>query len=277
MTTLRDLQCRLLDAVLGGAADPALPLIDAPAAVAAARLGVYRNTVERNRADALRSTYPAVWRLVGEKYFRQTARAYGRRHPSRCGDLTQAGDAFPAYLAELHGQDAYRYLGDVARLELLIQDVLRAPEPATGSASGSATGSATGSASLDLARLAAVPAEHHDSLRFVLHPALRLFESPYPVQRIWHANVGSDAEPPPIDLTLGSDRLAVLRQRLQLHFHPLTRGEWRWLEALGQGTPFAPSVEAAAAAGAASAADDAFDASTALRRFVALGAIVDFE
>jgi hypothetical protein len=257
----------MLDAVLDDAADPALPLISAPATVAAARIGVYRNTAQRNLADALRSTYPAVFRLVGEAYFRQTARAYGRRHPSRCGELTHAGDAFPAYLAELHGDDEYRYLGDVARLELLIQDVLLAPEPGSGSVTGSAA-STPGSAAVDLARLAAVPAGHHDSLRFVLHPALRLFESPYPVHRIWQSNVDSDAEPPAIDLASGGDRLAVLRQRLQLQFHRLSPGEWCWLEALGQGLPFAASL---------AAADAGFDAAAALQRFVALGVIVDFE
>ena len=275
----------MLHAVLDDAADPALPLINAPATVAAARIGLYRNTAQRNLAAALQSTYPAVFRLVGEAYFRQTARAYGRRHPSRCGDLTHAGDAFPAYLAELHGDDEYRYLGDVARLELLIQDVLLAPEPGSGSGSGSGfvTGSAAstpGSAALDLARLATVPAGRHDSLRFILHPALRLFESPYPAHRIWQSNVDSDAEPPAIDLASGGDRLAVLRQRLQLQFHRLTPGERCWLEALGQGLPFAASVEALAAAEAAANATGAaagFDAAVALQRFVALGVIVDFE
>ena len=269
----------MLDAVLDGAAEPALSLIDAPVGIAAARIGVYRNTAQRNLADALQSAYPAVFRLVGEAYFRQTARAYGRRHPSRCGDLTHAGDAFPAYLGELHGDDEYRYLGDVARLELLIQDVLLAPEPGSGSVTGSAAAT-PGSAALDLARLATVPAGHHDSLRFILHPALRLFESPYPAHRIWQSNVDSDAEPPAIDLASGGDRLAVLRQRLQLQFHRLTPGERCWLEALGQGLRFAASVEAVAAAESAANATGAaagFDAAVALQRFVALGVIVDFE
>jgi hypothetical protein len=265
VTSLHDLQTRILDALLGASSERALDLLDTPAAAAdaaaaagataaAARLEVYRNTVRSNLTEALHATYPAVWRLVGADYFQQIARDFAAQHPSRSGDLRHVAEPFPVYLALLHREDEYAYLGDVARLELMIHDVLLAPEHAP----------------LDLVRLGSVPPEAYDSLRFTLHPALRLFESPYPVRRIWESNVGSEAEPDPIDLASGGDRLAVLRQRLQLQFHPLSRGEWCWLDALARGEPFAASVETAAAA------DGRFDATAALRRFVALGAIVSF-
>jgi hypothetical protein len=107
-------------------------------------------------------------------------------------------------------------------------------------------------------------------LRFVLNPALRLFESSYPIKTIWDSNVLNDAEPDSIDLESGAERLAVLRRRLQLQFHPLSPGEWRWLAALSEHLPFAASLEAAAAA------EGDFDATAALQRFVELGAIVGF-
>jgi len=263
MTSLHELQSRLLDALLSGSAEPAdsasanvaaaLPLIDAPGPAAAARLAVYRQTVHSNVAAALRSTYPAVWRLVGEDYFRKVAREFIIRHPSECGDLTPVGALFPAYLARLHDHDEYAYLADVARFEWLIQEALLCLEPPP----------------FDLARLRLVAPAAYDALRFVLHPALRLFESRYPVRRIWESNVGA-AEPESIDLAVGGERLALLQRRLQLHFHALTTGEWCWLEALAAGEPFAASVETAMAS------DDAFDAVAALRRFVSIGAIVDF-
>ena len=69
----------------------------------------------------------------------------------------------------------------------------------------------------------------------------------------------------------------MLRRRLQLQFHPLSPGEWRWLTALNEGAPFAASLEAAAGDEGESDGEGEldFDATAALQRFVALGAIVD--
>jgi hypothetical protein len=254
MTSLRNLQHLLLEAVLNTASEDAIALVDRAAPDAEARLAVYRNTVRSNVTAALESTYPAVRRLVGVDYFRRIARDFALRHPSRSGDLRHAGAAFPAYLAELHRHDQYGYLGDVARLELLIEEALLAAEHPP----------------LDVSALAAVAPAAYDEMLFLPHPALRLFTSPYPIRRIWESNVGSEAEPEIIDLASGGERLAVLRQRLQLQFHPLSPGEWRWLTALGERTPFAASLEAA------TAEDPDFDAAAALRRFVALGALVAF-
>jgi len=258
MTSLHQLQELILGAVLGAATDEATSLV-CPAINPAARLGVYRNTVRGNFAAALESTFPAVRRLVGNGYFRRLAQDFARRHPSRSGDLRHVGAPFPAYLAEVHGQDQYRYLGEVARLELLIEEALLAAEHPP----------------LDLTVLAAVPRSAYENLRFVLNPALRLFESPYPIKTIWESNVLNDAEPDSIDLESGAERLAVLRRRLQLQFHPLSPGEWRWLTALNEGAPFAASLEAAAGDEGESDGELDFDATAALQRFVALGAIVD--
>jgi hypothetical protein len=244
----------MLDALLSASFEPAAPLIAAPVDGALARLGVYANTMRSNFVDSLRGSFPAILRLVGEEYFAQTARAFQRRHPSRSGDLQHAGRGFPAYLAELHRADEFDYLAHVAHLEWLIQESLLAAEHAP----------------LDLQKLAGVDPSAHDALHFELHPTLRLFESPYPARRIRDVNVGSDAEPEAIDLSSGSDRLALMRKQMQLQFLPLTVGESAFLQALLGGESFASAV----AAGDES--DPDFDATAALGRFVAAEAIVDF-
>jgi len=263
MSALRDLQMQLMEALTCAtgsdiAKADAATLIALPPPAAAARLQIYRNTINRNAMAALHSTFPAVHRLVGEDYFRHVATGYTAEHPSRSGDLQTLGRDFPGYLAERHLGDEFAYLGDVARFEWLIQEVLLAPEHPP----------------LDLDKLADVAPTAYDSLCFVLHPALRLFDSRYPVRRIWTANVGVDrgniAEPDRIDLRDGAAPLAVIRQHLQLQFHELSRGEFRLLRGLEQGEAFAAAVTAAAAC------DDNFDASAALQRFVALRGIVGF-
>ncbi len=220
----------------------------------AQRLGIYANTAQSNFISSLVSNYPAIQRLVGEDYFRQCARDFHRRHPSRSGDLQPAGAQFPSYLSALHGGDEYRYLGEIARLEWLIQEALLAADQGP----------------LDLAALGTVAPSAYDELRFELHPSARLFLSPYPCLRIWEANVGSEAEPDLIDLSAGSDRLLLLRSLGQLRFHPLSEGEENFLRALQAHESFAAAIERGAP-------DPDFDAAAALQRFVVAGAIVDFE
>jgi hypothetical protein len=261
MPSLRELQTRVLEALLAASPesltaspDSAIRLIAGHGGPAASRLGVYRNNVQGNFEDALRSSFPVIWRLVGEDYFRQTAREFQRQHPSQSGDLLHIGKPFPEYLAALHLDDEFGYLGDVARLEWLVQEALLSAEHAP----------------LDLQKLARIAPPEYDALRFALHPALRLFESRYPVLRIWQANLDGNAEPETIDLHSGGERLAVARCRLQLQFHRLSAGEHCFLNSLSRGETFAAAVAFAADG------DPGFDASAALQRFVAAEAVVDF-
>ncbi|MDB6085247.1 MAG: hypothetical protein JWN43_3128 [Gammaproteobacteria bacterium] len=254
MPSLRELQTEVMTALLGAAPEGALRLIAAPAGDARARLRVYQNNVQSNFGDALRSSFPVVERLVGAEYFRQTARRYQHRHPSPSGDLLHAGRCFPDYLRELHGDDEFAYLADAARFEWLVQEALLAADHAP----------------LDLPALSRVPPSAYGALRFGLHPTLRLFESRYPILRIWQANIRSDDEPERIDLRSGADRLAVTRCRSQLQFHPVSAGESAFLDALGRGQTFAGAVDCG------EASDEEFDATAALQRFVAAEAIVEF-
>ena len=176
-------------------------------------------------------------------------------HPSRSGDLLHAGAAFAGFLAELHWADAYRYLGDVARFEWLCQEALLAAEHAP----------------LSLEKLRGVAPAAYETLHFRTSPALRLFDSPYPVLRIWEVNVTSDAQPEPIDLASSAARLAIVRQRLELKFYRLSPGEKCFLDALQCGAACGAAIKSS------SACDEEFDAGAALRRFVSAEAIVDFD
>jgi hypothetical protein len=157
-------------------------------------------------------------------------------------------------LAELHRSDEFAYLADVARLEWFCQEALLAADHAP----------------LDLQKLGAVDPAAYDSLHFRLHPTLRLFESPYPILRIWEANIDDTTEPELIALDSGSDCLAVMRQGLELRFHRLSRGEQAFLRALERGENFAAAIDIGGAG------DAEFDASAALQRFAAAEVIVDF-
>jgi hypothetical protein len=264
MPSLRELQSGVMRALLDGEPDGAAPLIAARGIAPPHRLGVYANNARTNFIESVISSYPAIRRLVGEDYFRHCARGFHTRHPSRSGDLQPAGMRFAEHLSELHGNDKFRYLSEVARLEWLVQETLLAADHGP----------------LDLAKLARVAADDYDDLWFQLHPSARLFASQYPCVAIWEANVGSDAEPELIDLDAGPDRALLLRSRGRLNCLRLNCGEERFLQSVQAGERFAAAVECGAARNEGDAAADGaicpFDAAAALQRFVLAGVIVDF-
>src|SRR5271154_2956773 len=85
-TVLRGLQEQFMHGLFE---NQAVPGISPPAALA-----TYANNARVNFTETLKRTYPAVSRLVGEDYFRQCAREYRRRYPSRSGDLQHVGVRF---------------------------------------------------------------------------------------------------------------------------------------------------------------------------------------
>lgn len=246
MPSLRDLQMDFMESLL------AQPLRSP--GVTDARLGLYRGNIRANFLGSLESTFPVLVRLVGPQYFAQTALAFHASNPSRSGDLKDAGREFPAFMESAHAGGEYRYLGDVARFEWLCQESLLAAEHEP----------------LDLSKLGQLPPDHYDELVFALHPALMLYESPFPVLKIWQENSLPGREPDRIDLDSGGDRLGVLSRRHVLEFYPLGQGEHRFLGALRAGAAFSAALEAAAAA------EPGFDAGAALQRCVAAHMIVDF-
>jgi hypothetical protein len=268
MPSLRELQLGVMRAVLDGEPDRAAPWIASGGISPMHALNVYANTARSNFIESLVSSYPAIRRLVGEDYFLQTARAFHRRQPSTSGDLQPAGTRFAEYLSQLHGDGEYRYLAEVARLEWLIQETLLAADHGP----------------LDLDKLGLIAPAAYDQLRFDLHPSARLFASPFPCVAIWQANVGSEAEPEPIDLGSGPDRVLLVRNGGELKFHRVTQGEQDFLQGLRAGDAFAEAVQSGrrfdtadgdAADGNAVDGGSRFDAGAALQRFVAAGVIVD--
>jgi hypothetical protein len=217
------------------------------------RLGIYANTARVNFVESMRSSFPAVRRLVGDEYFRQCALQFREMYPSRSGDLQQTGVGFSDYLAGIHAGSEFVYLSDVARLEWCWQEALTAAEHAP----------------FRLDKLAALDASAYEDVRFLIHPSLRLFSSEYPCRRIWEANLNEAVDFAPIDLRDGADRLVIVRFLGQLRIHEISVGEFNFLRAVQAGGKLGIAVERALEV------DAAFDAGAALRRCIEHGAIVD--
>jgi len=222
---------------------------------AAGRLRIYRNNARENFLAALRASFPVLERLVGADYFRQLALQYMQRFPSPSGNLHHVGERLPTYLQRRFGHTEYAYFQDVARLEWACQEVLVADEYPE----------------LDLQRLAAVEPEECGRLCFVLHPAVRLIASPFPVLQIWSANQPDGDIDQVMDLRQGGEQVLVQRAREKMELSGLSEPDFAFLTAISAGETLA-----AATMTAADRAATEFDVGHALRRHVSAGVIVDF-
>ncbi len=256
MPALHELQRCFVAAVLDGDSDGFEPHVRAAGWSGARRVQVYRNNTRLGLTGALEAVYPVVRRLVGEGFFCYAAAEYIDRHPSRSGDLHEYGGALPEFLESFEPAAGLAYLPDVARLEWSYHQVFHAARHAP----------------LDPQALAKVPAARQGELRFRLHPAARLLESPFPILRIWQGNQEDASQTASVDLSEGGVKLLVFRhETLDIEFQPLQDGEFHLLRA------FAEDCDFAAACARAMAAQADFDLPARFCRQVAQGVVTAFD
>ncbi len=250
MSGLRKLQQAFADAVFTGETTALAQTVRANGLTGPRRLQVYRNNMFVSLTEALRAVFPVVEKLVGNEFFAHAARQYIQTQPSTSGDLHDFGGSFAEFLAPFPGADQLAYLPDVARLEWAYHEVFHAADHEP----------------LALESLAAIPAANHEQIKFALHPASRLLQSPYPILRIWEVNQNefdaSDEGKATIDLDAGGVTLLVLRRELDVEFRPLPPAEFEWLRHLAT----ANSIGVATAR--AVEMDPDFDLDTVLMRHV---------
>lgn len=150
------------------------PQAQSPAITNAAggRFNVYRNNYLITLRNALRSTFPAVERLVGEEFFAALACAFAECHPPRSPIMARYGGTFPELLEQFHALADFPYLADVARLEYARVQAYHAAD----AVGFDLTSEASATAALDQ------PAR--------LHPSVCIVASVHPVHSIWHAQAG---------------------------------------------------------------------------------------
>jgi Putative DNA-binding domain len=203
---------------------------DGPAAamlaenVPADRLDIYRNTFVTGVTKALRLSYPAIHRLVGNDFFEGAAGVFIARHPPCAAYLDEYGADFPQFLRGFQPAAALEYLADVARLEWAVNRAIHAAdiEP------------------LDFKRLEALPPEDQVRVCFVPHPSIALVYADYPVDIIWRGVLhGDDAALAGVDLKTGPVYLLVERRATGVEVSRLDAAAWRFAAALCEGRPLA--------------------------------------
>ena len=176
----------------------------------AKRFAVYKNNVYARVIDALRDTFPAVMRLVGDEFFRYVAVQYFSKTAPVAGSLLAYAAGFPEFLGGMPEASGIVYLADVARLEHLYLEAYHAADitPDAGDAGGV-----------------------HSR---VLHPSVRLMSSPHQVSRIWELNRG-DTDFEDVTLPLQQEYLLIVRPSREVEVHRVRLGEYAMLLALDDG------------------------------------------
>ena len=254
MQSLREMQAGFAAAIFNSGASSVAPGIRADGISPAVRLGFYRTNVFENYRKALSATFTATERLVVGGFFGALADEYIRGYPSRSGDVGRHGEQFPEFLRRHRCSRELPYLSDLARLEWCIDESFNEADVDP----------------LDLQRLAAVPEEHRERLRFQLAPSCRLLSSSFPIDRIWDLCQPDHDGELNVDLDEGGVDLLVRRRGFAVFVEALGPGELAMLMALSTGHEFAAAYQYARAAG------DSFDPAAFLSKHVLSRVLVDF-
>jgi hypothetical protein len=230
MPTLLDTQRAMFRAIVLDEHDVAASQMMGNVFSAAERLDVYRNTFLSSLTTALRISYPAVHRLVGEEFFDGAAQCFIEAQPPQSAYLNAYGTGFADFLGQFSPAASLPYLADVARLEWAVNVALHAEDVTSLDADA-------------LARIAEVPP---DRLILLPHPSIRLLRLDHPAEAIWRAVLAQDDSAlKAIDLSAGPERLLVERTANGVEVSPLAETEWHFAAALCAGETFANSIEAA--------------------------------
>lgn len=191
------------------------------------RFAVYRNNVMVGLISALEARFPATRRIVGEEFFKASARVFAGAHPPHSPLMMTYGDEFPDFLATFESAAKVPYLADVTRIEAARTRAYHAADVRPLAASD----------------LAGVSAGAIGELRFALHPSLEIVRSVFPVVTIWAMNAG-EMVLAPVAHWRGEDAL-ILRPAFEVEVRRLPPGAAAFLQSLKSGEPLG---EAAAVA-----------------------------
>lgn len=229
MPSLRDVQVRSRRAFVEGDFDAIGGLLAAGAIPRTTQVSVYQNNARETFRKALLATYPVLAKLVGDSCFAGLAARYVREHPSTDGDLQHFGDEFPGFLDGIYSTTNYRYLPDVASLELACEQVLLEPE----------------SDPVDPRTLSGMSAGALPRMRMIPAPATRLHASNYPTLDIWRMNTCAD-DGSTLSVNSRPSRVLVMRKGGDAVLQELEAVEFLVADHLFQGLTLAETYEALA-------------------------------
>ncbi|WP_170133427.1 DNA-binding domain-containing protein [Undibacterium pigrum] len=195
------------------------------------RLALYRGNLTAIWTSALKNAFPVLHQLVGEEYFEQLARAFGRACPSVSGDLNQFGAKLPEFLKTIPDAGDYPYFSDIASLEWQVHTAYYAAD-------------AVAIGLHEVLQAIAAGGQDVQALQLDFHPAASLYQSAWDSVGIWHAHQAGEAAGFPQDIRLASYAL-IARREWQVEVQKIDEPGWLALKALQQGRSLGEALELA--------------------------------
>ena len=211
------------------------------------RFNVYRNSFAVSLIEALEATFPAVRKLVGDEFFKASARVFIDVEPPRSPVLLLYGRGFGDFLDRFEPARTVPYLGDVARLEWARLYAYHAADADP----------------VRIEVLASLPPDEVGRAVFTFIPSFALIRSRWPVVSLWSASTAGTAE---VDMSRREDAI-VLRPELAVDTRIAPAGGGVFLAGLSAGA----SLEQAARTASEEAAG--FDLAGELQGLFAIGAV----
>lgn len=189
---------------------------------------VYRNTVMKGASDALLANFPTIERLVGNEWLQATAAVYVRQSPPTDARLLNYGQGFPDFLDAFEHARDLPYLGNVARLDLLWNEVHGAcDEPR-----------------LDVSSFAAIAPGQLASIRLKPRAAARWqWFAGQPAYTLWRCN--REHNDVPADLRWVGEGALLSRSTGAITWQALSIGECAFLDACAAGETLEQAAEKA--------------------------------
>ena len=221
---------------------------------------VYRNNVVVSLAEALKAAFPITSQLLGDGLQRAMMADFVRANPPKSAVLATYGDGFPGFLAYHEATKARPFLADVAFLERKRLEAYHAADAEV----------------LDGAALGVIAPETLSAGFLLVHPAVRLVQSRFPVATIYAleqaALDGTLAENgrAGVDLSKG-ETVLITRPAYEVTSQTIGKGEFAFIDACMRSVPFA------AAADVGFQADADFDFQACLGVTLAAGVFTAFK
>lgn len=195
-------------------------IVEAPPIPKEARLHIYAEAYYARLLDALATSFPALYRVMGEDSFRSLVSAYLEVYPSTFTSIDNVGCHLAAFLRGCELADEVAFLPDLASLEWAVVAAFYADDWPP----------------LDTSDLQSVPPTAWNNARIQLDPSVHLLQSAWPVHDIWAARNLPDGEFP-AEVESRPCSLLVYRFEDTVRVVPGEPEQIAALQLMGQGLP----------------------------------------
>lgn len=186
---------------------------------------VYRRSYIVRMTETLGETFEAVWWVLGDDLFHEICRQYIEAQPSSSYDLSDYGHNFPAFLNQMANLKEFPFLHDLARFEWLFKDMYHTPTPDP----------------LPVERIKELSLSEDFNVHFI--EAMRIFESPYSVYKIWCMRKEDPAESFADFLWQQPESLMIYKKNKKIYTQRLGSVEAQILLDLQEGHSVAEALE----------------------------------